>query len=339
MPHIHSSERKTNYFRRGALLVVLTLLLFAAVAAGLGMGSAPLSLAQVWGGLWGIEGFETERIILQTVRLPRVIGGLFCGIGLSVSGVLLQAVTNNALASPNIIGINAGAGFLVILLSCFFPAAFSALPAAAFAGAFLTALLIITVSHRMNSSKITVILAGMACNAILNAGISFLSLLYPDVYASYRYFSVGGLSGVPMNRIILPAAIILVCAAGAQALSSKINLLCIGDSMASSLGVRVRRLRMACLVFASASAAGVVSFAGLLGFVGLIVPHIARRIVGGNVSWLLPVSALGGAILVIVSDLLGRVLFAPSELPVGIVLSLIGAPFFLVLLLKRRTEL
>ena len=141
-----------------------------------------------------------------------------------------------------------------------------------------------------------------------------------------------------MNRIILPAAIILVCAAGAQALSSKINLLCIGDSMASSLGVRVRRLRMACLVFASASAAGVVSFAGLLGFVGLIVPHIARRIVGGNVSWLLPVSALGGAILVIVSDLLGRVLFAPSELPVGIVLSLIGAPFFLYLLRTRRKE-
>lgn len=339
MPQLDSPAPKAYRFRRGALLIVLALLLFATAIAGLAMGSASLDFSQVWGGIWKAEGFETESAILWTVRLPRVIGGLFCGIGLSVSGVLLQAVTNNALASPNIIGINAGAGFLVILLSCFFPAAFSVLPVAAFAGAFLTAVLIITISHRMNSSKVTVILAGMACNAVLNAGISFLSLLYPDVYASYRYFSVGGLSGVSMERIGLPAVIILVCVIASQMLSGKINLLCVGDTMASSLGVRVRRLRMICLILASASAAGVVSFAGLLGFVGLIVPHIARRIVGGNVSWLIPVSALSGAALVIVSDLLGRVLFAPSELPVGIILALIGAPFFLVLLLKRRTEL
>ncbi len=333
------SDSSPYRFRRGALLVLLALLLAGVVIAGLSLGSAPLNLPQIWGGLWGKEGFETEGIILRTVRLPRVVGGVFCGIGLSVSGVLLQAVTNNSLTSPNIIGINAGAGFLVILLSCFFPAAYSALPFAAFAGAFLTALFIITVSHRIGSSKITVILAGMACNAVLNAGISFLSLLFPDVFTSYRYFSVGGLSGVSLDRIWLPAVIILLCLGAAQALSGKINLLCVGDSMASSLGVRVKRLRMACLILASASAAGVVSFAGLLGFVGLIVPHIARRIVGGNVRWLIPVSALGGAVLVVLSDLLGRVLFAPTELPVGIILSLIGAPFFFVLLLKRRTEL
>ena len=125
----------------------------------------------------------------------------------------------------------------------------------------------------------------------------------------------------------------------AMVFSRQTNLLCLGDSMAASLGVRVKRLRMICLVLASASAASVVSYAGLLGFVGLVVPHIGRRLVGTDVRWLLPTSALLGASLVILSDMVGRVAFAPSEIPVGIIMALIGAPFFFVLLIKRRTQL
>lgn len=331
---------KEKLWGRGIpLLVLLSALVIISILAGLSLGSAQLSLGDILQGLLGKPELETEGFIISSIRWPRVFSGLFAGIGLSVAGVLLQAVTNNALASPNIIGVNAGAGFAVILCMCLFPMAFAWLPVAAFVGALITTLFIITLAHKINSSKITIVLAGIACTALLSAGISFLSMLYPDVFESYHYFSVGGFSGTPMEQLYLPAGIILVCFMLAMVFSRQINLLCLGDSMAASLGVRVKRLRMICLVLASASAASVVSYAGLLGFVGLVVPHIGRRLVGTDVRWLLPTSALLGASLVILSDMVGRVAFAPSEIPVGIIMALIGAPFFFVLLIKRRTQL
>lgn len=153
---------------------------------------------------------------------------------------------------------------------------------------------------------------------------------------SYNYFSVGGFSSMDMHKLMLPALIIGCCLLVSLAFSGQIDLLCLGDSMAVSLGVRVKRLRLLCMVCASASAAAVVSFAGLLGFVGLVVPHIARRLAGNNTRWLLITSAFAGSILVLLADWLGRMLFAPSELPVGVMMALVGAPFFFVLLMKRR---
>lgn len=336
---MHAGRLKQPYRLRNSFLIVcLFLLVLLSAIVGLGFGSAGLGFDELFGGLLQRVGYEQETTIIYAVRLPRVLAGLIAGVGLSVSGILLQTVTNNALASPNIIGVNAGAGFAVILFLFFFPMSYTMLPFAAFFGAFLTTLLILAVSHRMNSSKTTVILAGIAFTAILNAGISFISLLDPDVFTSYRYFSVGGFSGVGLTETGVPAVMILVCLILSMLISRRVNLLCLGDSMAASLGVRVNRLRIFCLILASASAAAVVSIAGLLGFVGLIVPHIARRLVGSDVRWLLPVSALTGAALVVLSDMLGRVLFAPTELPVGIILSLLGAPFFFFLLMKRKTD-
>lgn len=225
---------------------------------------------------------------------------------------------------------------MVILVLSFFPSAFFALPVAAFLGAFLTTLLILSIAGKMGTAKLTVILAGIACTAMLNAGISFLSLLDSDVLVSYNYFSVGGFSSMDMHKLMLPALIIGCCLLVSLAFSGQIDLLCLGDSMAVSLGVRVKRLRLLCMVCASASAAAVVSFAGLLGFVGLVVPHIARRLAGNNTRWLLITSAFAGSILVLLADWLGRMLFAPSELPVGVMMALVGAPFFFVLLMKRR---
>lgn len=319
-------------------LLVLLAVLAAVVTAGLACGSASFSLRQLAGGFLRESGYETEAIILHKLRLPRVAAGMLAGVGLSVAGVLLQTMTNNALASPNVIGVNAGAGFCVILCLCFFPSAFAVLPLAAFIGAFATTLFIVTVSGRAKAPRITLLLAGIACNALLNAGISFLSLLYPDVLVSYSHFSVGGFSGVALEELAVPAVLIAGCLLAALAAAGKANLLCLGDSMAASLGVRVKALRIFCLLLASASAAAVVSFAGLLGFVGLVVPHIARRLVGTELKWLLVASALLGASLTVLSDLVGRALFAPSELPVGIVMACIGAPFFFVLLLRRREE-
>ncbi|HIT33336.1 MAG TPA: iron ABC transporter permease [Candidatus Faecousia intestinigallinarum] len=322
--------------RASGKLWILALLLLISGYLSLRFGSSHMRTADFWQGLLRAPGMETYSLILYTIRLPRLLAALLAGAGLSISGVLLQSVTGNELASPNIIGVNAGAGFCVILFLCFFPQAIYALPFAAFFGAFLTTLLIMSVANRIGSGKSTIILAGIAFTAVLNAGISFVSLLDTDVLTSYNYFSIGGVAGVRKESLLIPGVIIAMAFAAAMAISRKIDLLCLGDSMAMSLGVPVKAVRMACLVCASASAAAAVSFAGLLGFVGLVVPHIARKLVGMETKSLLAASVLTGGIVVVLADLAGRVLFAPSELPVGIMMSVIGAPFFFALLLRRK---
>lgn len=331
-------QAKRRFFRTPVGVGLLLAALCATALLSLRFGSSAMDGAAFWGGLTGRAGYETQGFILTSIRLPRMLAGVLAGMGLSTAGVLLQGVTGNDLASPNIIGVNAGAGFAMICFLCFFPTAFRVMPLAAFLGAFLTTLLILTVAKRVGALRSTVILAGIACTAMLNAGISFITLLDEDVLASYNYFSIGGFAGVKLERLAVPAVIILLSVGAALAFSGRIDLLCLGDSMAHSLGVKVRPLRTLCLLCASAAAAAVVSYAGLLGFVGLIVPHIARRLVGGNTRHQLIVSCLVGGILVMAADLLGRVLFAPSELPVGIVMAVLGAPFFFALLLKRRAE-
>ena len=323
-------------FRGKGRVPVMALALLGAFVLNCVCGSVQLSPGELVDGLFWREGAGNASVILYYLRFPRAMAAVLAGVGLSVSGVLLQSVTGNELASPNIIGVNSGAGFCCILLLNFFPAAAGLLPLVAFAGAFGATLLIVAIAQRVSASKGTVILAGIACTSVLNAGISFLSLLDTDVLASYNAFSVGGLAGVKMEQLVVPAVIIGLCLLVSLLLARQVHLLCLGDALALSLGVRIRALRLVCLVCASACAASVVSFAGLLGFVGLVVPHIARRLSGQTTGPLLVTSIFVGAILVLLADLLGRVLLAPTEIPVGIVMALIGAPFFFILLLRRR---
>ena len=309
---------------------ILLPLLMLTMAAGLCFGSAPLSLSELAAG----EG--TARVILLGIRLPRVLAGLLAGIGLSAAGVLLQTVTANDLASPNIIGINSGAGLAVILLLSFAPKAAGWLPIGAFCGAFGAALVILAAGSRLGSSRSGILLIGIAITTLFNAAISFLSLLDEGILAQYNHFTVGSLRGIHMGELVVPGVVIFASFLLAIALSGRLSVLSLGDAAASALGVRVKELRLAAMGCAAACAAAVVSFAGLLGFVGLVVPHIARALVGERPARLLPVAALTGGILVILADLLGRTLFAPSELPVGILMSLIGAPYFLILLTRRQ---
>lgn len=317
-------------------IIYMALLLLIAAFVSLRYGSSYLTIQEFFNGLFCLKGFETQSIIIYNVRLPRVIGAILSGIGLSVSGVLLQNITGNSLAGPNIIGVNAGAGFAAIMIMFFLPNSVFILPVGAFLGAFAASVIIVLLAAKINSSKSTVILAGVAITALLNAGISLVSLLEPDLVASYNSFSVGGLSGVRLKSTALPALIILIGFAVAVIFSKRIDIFCLGDIMANSLGVKVVVVRVVCLIIASACAASVVSFAGLLGFVGLIVPHMARKFTGFNTKYQLIYSVFIGSILVLVADLLGRVLFSPSELPVGTVMAFIGAPFFFWLLIKRR---
>ena len=318
----------------------LLVLLAVCAAAGLLFGSARFSLSELWNGITGENADPSVKLIVFELRLPRVTGALFAGAGLAVAGLLLQTATDNDLCSPNVIGVNAGAGFAVMLLLCLFPMAYPLLPAAAFAGALCTTMTVLGISFsgRRVFAKTTVILAGVAVAALFNAGISFLSQLYPEALTSYASFSAGGFSGVTREDLLVPCGMIAAGVLLAWLLSSRLNLLCLGDELAQSLGVRVRLVRFTALVLSSVLCAAVVSFAGLLGFAGLIVPHIARRILGQDIRPLVPFCALAGGILVILSDLAARTLFSPAELPAGILMAALGAPFFLYLLIRKRRD-
>ena len=310
--------------------VILIFLPLLAVTVLLGLCFGSVSLSRL------LAGEETARLILWQLRLPRVAAGVLAGIGLSTAGVLLQTVTSNDLAGPNIFGVNSGAGLAVIGFLTFAPGAGKLLPLAAFLGAFAAALLIAAVAGRLGASRSGIVLIGIAVTTAFNAAISFLSLLDEGVLAQYNHFTVGSLKGVRLEELILPAVLIFAAFLGSLAIGHSLGTLCLGDAAAAALGVRVKALRLTALALAAACAAAVVSFAGLLGFVGLMVPHISRALVGPRPRKLLIASALVGGVLVVLADLLGRVLAAPSELPVGILLSLVGGPYFLILLVRRK---
>ena len=315
-------------YNSGSCILILTGFLILSVLAAVRIGSASLSWPQFFGGLFRADGYAVQAAIIYGVRLPRICGAVVAGMGLSVSGVILQSITGNELAAPNIIGVNAGA---------MFPDMAVISPVFAFCGAFFTTVIILAVAAKTGGSNSNVILTGVAFTALLNAGISFISMLDSDVLASYSYFSVGGLSGVRLRELVFPIGLIIVSFLFALLLSPRIDTLALGDGAAAALGINVRALRIICVMIASACAASAVSFVGLLGFVGLIVPHISRTFVGSSMRKLLPVAAIMGSTLVVIADLIGRTLFAPTEIPVGIVMAMIGAPFFFWLLLRKNT--
>ncbi len=283
-------------------------------------------------------GDDTYSLIIHSVRLPRLWASLVAGAGLSVSGYILQTVTDNKMASPNLIGVSQGAGFGVIVMLCFFPGLYFLTPVIAFAGGFACTLLIVAFSKKMGLSKGNLILTGLALGSIMSAGISFLSLLDSDALVSYNAFSIGSVSGVGIYETLLPAVMVLFVIVLSAVLSKKLDILMLGDKAAFSLGERASLLRIIFMLLACASAGAVVSFAGLLGFVGLMAPHIARRFVKNRAKHMIWACALTGMVLVSAADLVGRVAFAPGEIPVGIIMSLIGAPFFLAVLLTKGGE-
>ena len=318
---------KKNKFK-----IVLLICFFISFILSLVFGGTSIKLKDVFLGLFSFSDSKYQ-IIMKHIRLPRVVGAIIAGVGLSVSGLILQNVTNNSLVSPNIIGINSGAGLFVIILLSLIPNVFYLIPIGAFVGAFLSTLLIIYIANKVGRSKVTIILSGMIVTTLFNAVISLISLIDEDVLVSYNYFSIGGLNGLSFDKLILPLVFILIGLVCTFIISRDLDVLRLGDDVATSLGVNVKRVRMMALALASLLAASVVSYAGLLGFVGLIVPHIAKRLSKGNNRILMIISTLVGSIIVMLADLLGRVLIAPSEIPVGIIMAFIGAPFFLILLL------
>lgn len=322
--------------RPAAILLILAAILAVAILLSLVFGSTRLSLGEVVRAAQAGNMTSPDLRIFLYARLPRTFGGVLCGCGLAVSGAVLQVVLNNSLAGPNIIGVNAGAGFASLLIMALFPWSAALLPAAAFLGALACTLLIYGVARCTGASRMTIVLAGVAVGSIVNAASSCLKILFPDILAAYNSFSVGTLSGITMAEVRAAAPYLLVGLLAALVLSGDMNVLALGEEVAQSLGLKVERCRMLLIVIASVLAGASVSFAGLVSFVGLLVPHMARMMVGADNRAVVAVSALLGAAGVLLCDLLGRTLFAPFEIHVGIILSLVGGVYFVALLLRRR---
>lgn len=317
------------------LFAVALCLLTLSVLLGLVLGSVRLGIKGLISGLFGAEN-TTEKIIIRDLRLPRVLGAALSGASLAVAGLILQCVTGNSLCAPNIVGINSGAGVAVMVILCFFPLASHLIPVGAFFGALSAALTISAIARISSKKSVTLVLAGVAVSSILNAVISFLSLRFPDALPSYTAFSAGGFSGTQLGELKIPLLIFLFCIFSCQFISPKLNLLILGDDVAQTLGVNVGFIRTLSLILASALCAASVSFAGLIGFVGLIVPHAVRNLAGNDMRANIGLCAVFGSTLLILADLAGRVLFSPSEICAGIITAFIGAPFFLYLLCRRR---
>jgi len=319
----------------GKKILPAILLCTIAVLLSLCLGAVPLTPGQLWQAVAGGPR-DTAGFIFWYSRLPRTAACLLAGAALAVSGAVIQSVLQNALASPSIICVNAGAG-LAVTISCALGALSGwAIAGSAFLGAMGTVLLIVAVARKAGASRTTVILGGVAVNAFLNALSEGVATVLPEVGMMTADFRAGGFSAVSTGRLIPAAILIILSIVLLLALHNELDVLALGDETAHSLGLHVNRMRTLFLVLAAMLAGCAVSFGGLLGFVGLIVPHAIRKYAGSQSRYLLPLCAVGGAGFVPFCDLIARLIFAPYELPVGIFLSILGGPFFLTLLFKGK---
>lgn len=330
------SGRSIVHGRQAAAFAVACAALAVLTVAAFLNGSSSVSLAELAAWVGGGEVSDAAKSILANVRLPRVLAALLSGAALAVAGAIIQAVLDNPLASPNVIGVNSGAGLFVLVSAALFPHALWAAPFAAFVGALVTAAVIFGISLNAGASRLTVVLSGIAITTVFGAGMNTVMIVAPDAYVGSSVFLAGGLSGVLLSDLVWPAALVAAGLTAAMLGAHRLNVIALGDDIAHALGLNVRAIRFSMLAIASLLAGAAVSFAGLLGFVGLIVPHIVRFAVGSDNRAVLPLSAVTGAAFVVGCDLVARVAFAPYEVPVGILMAFVGGPFFIYLIFRNR---
>lgn len=340
-PEERIEEAKTAVRERTAFRVLVLFVLFGILLVGflisVSLGALKIPVADVLRAIF-IEQTGTNRQIIWNIRLPRTIVAGLVGMCLAISGAILQGVMRNPLAAPNIIGVSSGAAVAAMIVMIVLPRYFYLTTPAAFIGSFIATLLIYLLAWKNGIKPMRMVLAGVAVSAMLGAVTNGMMIFYPERVQGVIGFMVGGLSARTWKHfnILWPYGLcgfVLV-----NILAKRLNVLMLGDDVATGLGLRVELTRMGLIAIASLLAAASVSVVGLLGFVGLIVPHITRLIIGSDYRYLFPGSALFGAGLVIICDIVARLAFDPVEIPVGIIMAVLGGPFFLYLLrggLKR----
>lgn len=289
--------------------------------------------------LWGTAGFAltSDALMAKVVwhlRFPRLAAAFFAGGALALSGAVIQKVLSNRMASPSVLGINSGAGFFATLCSGLFGSALFVRQWASLAGALIAALGILLLASTARASKMTVVLAGLAVSQIFSAGIDLLLVLLPDALTGYASFKIGSFSGVSLQALLFPCLLICTAAGLIFLCRQPLEILCVSEEHARSAGLSTRFWRPFFLGLAAILAGSAVSYGGMISFVGLIVPGVLWRYAFRSGPYL-GLCFLCGALLCIFCDFIGRIAFMPYELPAGMLLSLVGAPFFLYLLMAR----
>lgn len=302
--------------------------------AGIALGSVHISPSEIWQVFIGAADADATQIICN-IRLPRVLSGACVGLNLAMAGCIMQGIFSNPMADASTTGISAGAGLVAIAVMMLFPSATSLVPICALGGAMLTMAVVFALASKDGLSPMRLILSGMITGSFCAALTTILFVFFPDRVQSVVSWMAGSLQGQTWKHVfmILPYSCLgLLSYLWAY---RQLNLLQLGEEAVRGLGVNLSRVRLLLVVLAAMLAASSVSVAGMVGFVGLIIPHITRMVVGTDFEYLLPCSALFGSALVVGADTLARYAFSPMEIPVGIFMSLLGAPFFIYLLQKR----
>lgn len=351
---IRDEWRAGNRSRLARLLVVaLAVIAVATFVGSIMTGAADASLANVWRWLIG-EADQAlsirDRIIILDIRLPRAVLGMLVGASLAVSGVVMQGLFRNPLADPGLVGVSSGASLGAVLLIVLGTATFGplfalfgfyALPVAAFFGGLVTTLLLYRIATRGGQTSIaTLLLAGIALGALTGAVTGVLVFMADDKQLrDLTFWGLGSLAGANWTKILASAPIILLSLAVTPFLARGLNAITLGEAAAFHMGIPVQRLKNVAIVSVAAATGASVAVSGGIGFVGIVVPHLLRLVIGPDHRYLLPASALLGGTLLILADMIARTIVTPAELPIGIVTAFIGAPFFLWILLRGRSNM
>jgi iron complex transport system permease protein len=336
--------------RARIVLVVLGVALCLTALFSLTAGASDASILTLLRGFvsgGGAETFQRDHLIIMEIRLPRIILGMLIGAGLAVSGAVMQGLFRNPLADPGLVGVASGASLgavsmIVLGGSVLAPViavlGIYALPLAAFFGGLATTLLLYRVATRRGRTSVaTMLLAGIALGALAGAATGVLVYMADDrQLRDLTFWGLGSLAGATWSKIVAAGPIIAVVLIAAPMLARGLNALALGEAAAGHLGIQVQRIKNVAIVTVAAATGATVAVAGGIGFIGIVVPHMLRLSIGPDHRYLLPASALLGAILLLLADAVSRTIVAPAELPIGIITAMCGAPFFLWILLRQR---
>jgi iron complex transport system permease protein len=334
-------NNKKNIATVSFLFILIFLGLLVCMFLSVTFGAKEIKLHTVWSTIVHYNPTLTSQQIIHDLRLPRVVGAAFVGAAFAVAGALMQGITRNPLADSGILGINGGSMFVVALCFAFFPSLpYSLLMIFSFVGAVLSTLLIFAMglasSGGLTPIKLTI--SGAVISALLHSLTTGIAIYY-DLSQDLAFWYAGGIAGMKWAYLHILAPVILIAIVLSIFLGRSVSLIAMGDDIAANLGVKTNRIRVVGITLAVILAGVSVSAVGSIAFVGLVIPHIARKLVGGNYQLIIPMSALLGAILLLLADLGSRTVNPPEELAIGIMVSLVGVPFFLYIARKIGRDL
>ncbi|USK95185.1 FecCD family ABC transporter permease [Bacillus tropicus] len=340
-PAVYAGNNRWLHIKFICFMSLTIVCLIGSIFLAVAFGAKDIHLQTVWTAVFDYNPKLTQHQIIYELRLPRVIGATIVGAAFAVAGAVMQGVTRNPLADAGVLGINAGAMFVVALSFAFFPhMPYSYLMIVSFIGAVLSTVLIFIIGSATSGglTPMRLTIAGAVMAALLHSLSSGVAIYY-DLSQDLAFWYAGGVAGVKWEHLKFLVPIILITIVFATILGRSISLISMGDDVATNLGVKTNRTRILGMIIVVILAGVSVSAVGSIGFVGLVIPHIARKLVGVNYRLIIPMSAFLGAMLLVVADLGARTVNPPKELAIGIMVALVGVPFFLYIARKVGREL